>query len=86
MIFLFQAVKRNLQIQKITYEHFTDFPLSHQIHRGDGAATLRRAHITQTFKNPLDLVGSSIYVAVTVLTESGKKRETVCACMYAFAH
>uniref|UniRef100_A0A671Y7T8 NTR domain-containing protein n=1 Tax=Sparus aurata TaxID=8175 RepID=A0A671Y7T8_SPAAU len=42
-----------------------------QIARGVGLVSLRREHITQTFPNILDLVGSSIYVAVSVLTESG---------------
>nr|XP_046262967.1 complement C3-like isoform X2 [Scatophagus argus] len=42
-----------------------------QIRTGRGAVTLRREHITQTFKTILDLVGSSIFVAVTVMTDSG---------------
>nr|XP_046263075.1 complement C3-like [Scatophagus argus] len=41
-----------------------------QINRGYGETKLMRGHITQTF-NIRDLVGSPIYVAVTVLTESG---------------
>ncbi|XP_026216242.1 complement C3-like [Anabas testudineus] len=52
------------------------FPSSLQrvmIENGNGAATLRREHITQTFQNILNLVGSSIYVAVSVLTESGSE-------------
>uniref|UniRef100_A0A671XMM3 Complement component c3a, duplicate 5 n=1 Tax=Sparus aurata TaxID=8175 RepID=A0A671XMM3_SPAAU len=50
------------------------FPNSLQrvsIARGDGKVKLQREHITQTFQNITDLVGSSIYVAVSVLTESG---------------
>ncbi|MBO6031027.1 MAG: hypothetical protein J6Q22_06110, partial [Prevotella sp.] len=38
---------------------------------GAGVATLKKEQITQTFPNILDLVGSSIFVAVSVLTESG---------------
>ncbi|XP_041641235.1 complement C3-like [Cheilinus undulatus] len=37
---------------------------------GHGVVSLKREHITQTF-NVMDLVGSSIFVAVSVLTESG---------------
>uniref|UniRef100_A0A671YAH4 Complement C3-like n=1 Tax=Sparus aurata TaxID=8175 RepID=A0A671YAH4_SPAAU len=44
-----------------------------QIAKGIGVVTLKREHITQTFKNINDLVGSSIYVAVSVLTESGSE-------------
>ncbi|XP_051240257.1 complement C3 [Dicentrarchus labrax] len=42
-----------------------------QIESGNGEVTLRRQHITDTFRNIQDLVGSSIFVAVSVLTESG---------------
>uniref|UniRef100_A0A8D0AAI4 NTR domain-containing protein n=1 Tax=Sander lucioperca TaxID=283035 RepID=A0A8D0AAI4_SANLU len=42
-----------------------------QISKGNGVVKLKTEHITQTFPNILDLVGSSIYVAVSVLTESG---------------
>ena len=35
---------------------------------------LKRQHITQTFENITDLVGSSIFVAVTVLTDNGKNK------------
>ncbi|XP_044045871.1 complement C3-like isoform X1 [Siniperca chuatsi] len=52
------------------------FPSSLQrvpIQRSNGVVTLKKEHITQPFKNILDLVGSSIFVAVGVLTESGKK-------------
>uniref|UniRef100_A0A8C9X1I5 Complement C3-like n=1 Tax=Sander lucioperca TaxID=283035 RepID=A0A8C9X1I5_SANLU len=42
-----------------------------QIEGGIGVVKLKREHITQTFPNILELVGSSIYVAVSVLTESG---------------
>uniref|UniRef100_A0A3Q1IWP6 Uncharacterized protein n=1 Tax=Anabas testudineus TaxID=64144 RepID=A0A3Q1IWP6_ANATE len=41
------------------------------ITKGEGAVKLKREHITQTFPNINDLVGSPIYVAVSVLTESG---------------
>lgn len=34
---------------------------------------LKKANIIQTFQNIFDLVGSSLFVAVGVLTESGKK-------------
>ncbi|XP_047433327.1 complement C3-like isoform X3 [Mugil cephalus] len=53
------------------------FPSSLQrvtIERGEGQVTLQRQHITQTFENIHDLVGSSIFVAVSVLTDSGEKR------------
>ncbi|XP_028998567.1 complement C3-like isoform X2 [Betta splendens] len=52
------------------------FPSSLQrvvIEKGDGSVTLKREHVTQTFPNVLDLVGSSIYVAVSVLTDSGSE-------------
>ncbi|KAF1394913.1 hypothetical protein PFLUV_G00006060, partial [Perca fluviatilis] len=42
-----------------------------QVEGGIGVVTLKREHITQTYPNILELVGSSIYVAVSVLTESG---------------
>ncbi|XP_073327894.1 complement C3-like [Pagrus major] len=50
------------------------FPNSLQrvsINKGVGKVKLQREHITQTFQNITDLVGNSIYVAVSVLTESG---------------
>ncbi|XP_045902752.1 complement C3-like isoform X2 [Micropterus dolomieu] len=50
------------------------FPSSLQrvpIERGNGVATLRREHITQIFPNMIELVGSSIFVTASVLTESG---------------
>uniref|UniRef100_A0A3B4XUJ4 Complement C3/4/5 macroglobulin domain-containing protein n=1 Tax=Seriola lalandi dorsalis TaxID=1841481 RepID=A0A3B4XUJ4_SERLL len=40
--------------------------------QGEGVVTLKRAHITQTF-HINNLVGDSIFVAVSVLTENGKK-------------
>jgi len=41
-----------------------------------------REHITQKFPNVIELVGSSIYVDVSVLTDSGKKWSMcVCTCM-----
>ncbi|XP_028450258.1 complement C3-like [Perca flavescens] len=42
-----------------------------QIEGGIGVVKLKREHITQTYPNILDLVGSSIYVAASVLTGSG---------------
>uniref|UniRef100_A0A8C9XYP4 Complement C3/4/5 macroglobulin domain-containing protein n=1 Tax=Sander lucioperca TaxID=283035 RepID=A0A8C9XYP4_SANLU len=51
-----------------------------QIENGVGKVTLKREHITQT-QDISELVGSSIYVAVSVLTDSGKK-ETVCLCLF----
>ncbi|XP_071360126.1 complement C3-like [Trachinotus anak] len=54
----------------------TSFPRSLQrvtIKNGKGVVTLKREHITQTFENILDLVGSSIFMAVTVLTDSGSE-------------
>ncbi|XP_058496249.1 complement C3-like isoform X3 [Solea solea] len=41
--------------------------------KGAGVAKLKREHITQTFQNIDQLVGSSIFVAVSVLTESGSE-------------
>uniref|UniRef100_A0A671YQJ8 Complement C3-like n=1 Tax=Sparus aurata TaxID=8175 RepID=A0A671YQJ8_SPAAU len=52
------------------------FPSSIQrveIKQGNGNATLKREHITQTFPEILSLVGSPIFVAVSVLTESGSE-------------
>ncbi|XP_047433324.1 complement C3-like isoform X2 [Mugil cephalus] len=40
------------------------------IQEGKGEATLKKEHITQTFGDILPLVGSSIFVSVSVLTES----------------
>ncbi|KAF3687377.1 Complement C3 Complement C3 beta chain Complement C3 alpha chain [Channa argus] len=40
------------------------------IEEGEGAVTLKKEHITQIFPNILGLVGSSIFVAVSVLTDS----------------
>ncbi|KAM7010010.1 complement C3-like [Tautogolabrus adspersus] len=54
--------------------HKKSFPSSLQrvpIQRGNGVVTLKREHITETFNNIMELVGSSIFVAVSVLTESG---------------
>nr|XP_040041542.1 complement C3-like [Gasterosteus aculeatus aculeatus] len=50
------------------------FPSSLQrvpIKRGHGEVTLKKEHITNTFPEILDLVGTSMFVAVSVLTESG---------------
>ncbi|KAK2815855.1 hypothetical protein Q5P01_026322 [Channa striata] len=41
--------------------------------RGEGVAKLKKEHITETHQNVLSLVGSSIFVAVSVLTESGSE-------------
>ncbi|KAM4595788.1 complement C3-like [Fundulus diaphanus] len=52
------------------------FPSSLQrvsIENGEGVVTLRREHIIQTIENITDLLGSSIFVAVTVLTDSGSE-------------
>ncbi|XP_008300942.1 complement C3-like [Stegastes partitus] len=43
------------------------------IRNGEGSVTLKREHITSTFKNILELVGKSIFVSVSVLTESGSE-------------
>uniref|UniRef100_A0A3B3UHI5 Complement C3-like n=1 Tax=Poecilia latipinna TaxID=48699 RepID=A0A3B3UHI5_9TELE len=42
-----------------------------KILEGDGVARLTREQITQTFPNIAELVGSSIFVAVSVLTKNG---------------
>ncbi|XP_067258584.1 complement C3-like isoform X2 [Chanodichthys erythropterus] len=44
-----------------------------QIMRGEGTAELTREMITKTFPNINQLVGRSIYVSVSVLTESGSE-------------
>ncbi|XP_067438865.1 complement C3-like isoform X2 [Thunnus thynnus] len=52
------------------------FPSSLQrvpVKEGHGQAILKREHITQTFPNINELVGESIFVAVSVLTESGSE-------------
>ncbi|XP_037545595.1 complement C3 [Nematolebias whitei] len=43
------------------------------VQNGEGRVKLKRDQITQTFKDINGLVGSSIYVAVSVLTESGSE-------------
>ncbi|KAG7457234.1 complement C3-like [Solea senegalensis] len=56
--------------------HKRSFPNALQrvaIENGAGVAKLKREHITQTFQNIDQLVGSSIFVAVSVLTESGSE-------------
>ncbi|XP_075320392.1 complement C3-like [Odontesthes bonariensis] len=53
-----------------------NFPSSLQrlvITDGEAVLTLRKQHITQTFENITDLVGSSIYVVVSVLTDDGSE-------------
>ncbi|XP_047199325.1 complement C3-like [Hippoglossus stenolepis] len=50
------------------------FPSSLQrilIENGNGVVQLKRQHITQTFQDINKLVGSSIFVSVSVLTETG---------------
>ncbi|KAK2815856.1 hypothetical protein Q5P01_026323 [Channa striata] len=52
------------------------FPSSLQrvvIEEGEGSVTLKKEHITQIFPDILDLLGSSIFVAVSVLTDSGSE-------------
>eukprot|EP00064_Thunnus_orientalis_P023351 superscaffoldBa00008730_g23590 len=52
------------------------FPSSLQrvpVENGLGQVKLRREHITRTFPNINELVGKSIYVAVSVLTDSGSE-------------
>ncbi|XP_035534965.1 complement C3-like [Morone saxatilis] len=52
------------------------FPSSQQnvqVERGEGKVTLKREHITTSVTNIQDLVGSSIFVAVRVLTDSGSE-------------
>nr|XP_043871939.1 complement C3-like [Solea senegalensis] len=52
------------------------FPKSVQrvaVENGAGVVKLTREHITQTFQNIDNLVGSSIFVAVSVLAESGSE-------------
>ncbi|XP_073698376.1 complement C3 [Garra rufa] len=44
-----------------------------QILDGTGTAELRRKHIQQTFPNIMQLVGQSLYITVSVLTESGSE-------------
>ncbi|MEQ2219316.1 hypothetical protein XENOCAPTIV_015950, partial [Xenoophorus captivus] len=50
------------------------FPSSVQrvmISGGDGVVILTREHITQTFPYVRDLLGNSIFIAVSVITENG---------------
>lgn len=42
-----------------------------QVTDGDGEAVLSMATLRERFANPEELVGHSLYVSVTVLTESG---------------
>ncbi|XP_061871330.1 complement C3 isoform X2 [Colius striatus] len=42
-----------------------------QVINGDGEATLSMATLRQRFANPQELVGHSLYISVTVITESG---------------
>lgn len=42
---------------------------------GDGEAVLSMATLRERFANPQELVGHSLYVSVTVLTESGVERD-----------
>ncbi|XP_073327906.1 complement C3-like [Pagrus major] len=58
-------------IQEGTKKSFPGSLQRVQIARSMGVVSLRREHITQTFRSIDDLVGSSIFVAVSVLTESG---------------
>ncbi|XP_067258553.1 complement C3-like [Chanodichthys erythropterus] len=44
-----------------------------QIMKGEGTAELTREMITKTFPNIIELVGQSIYVSVSLLTESGSE-------------
>ncbi|XP_061576908.1 complement C3-like isoform X3 [Cololabis saira] len=44
-----------------------------QIQRGRGVVTLKKTDITERFPNINDLVGMTIYAAVSVLTESGSE-------------
>ncbi|XP_028256793.1 complement C3-like isoform X1 [Parambassis ranga] len=60
----------------VILEEKTSFPSSLQrvqISDGEGRAILRRDDITQTFQDINDLEKCSIYVAVSVLTESGSE-------------
>ena len=45
-----------------------------QVTDGDAEATLSMAMLRERFTNPQELVGHSLYVSVTVLTESGVQR------------
>nr|XP_057939783.1 complement C3-like [Doryrhamphus excisus] len=52
------------------------FPASLQrvsVDRGVGVVTLKRAQITQTFPNIVELVGHQMFVSVSVLTQSGSE-------------
>uniref|UniRef100_A0A3B3C415 Uncharacterized protein n=1 Tax=Oryzias melastigma TaxID=30732 RepID=A0A3B3C415_ORYME len=46
------------------------------IENGEGKVVLKREHITKTFSDINQLVGSSIFVSVSVLTDSGKMKTT----------
>ncbi|XP_031725593.1 complement C3-like [Anarrhichthys ocellatus] len=44
-----------------------------QVEKGNGVVTLKKEHITWTFPNIAELVGTSIFLAVSVMTESGSE-------------
>lgn len=55
-----------------------------QVINGKGKAMLTRQHILQTFENIEKLEKSSIYVAVTVLTDTGEW--IMCASKYKYLY
>lgn len=55
--------------------------VSPQITGGKGLVKLKKEHILQTFPNIHDLVGSSVFIAVGVLTESGEKECVFFVCL-----
>ncbi len=50
--------------------------------KGEGTAELTNQMITKTFPNINQLVGRSIYVSVSLLTESGKTQQILNICMH----
>ncbi|XP_029287432.1 complement C3a.1 [Cottoperca gobio] len=58
-------------IQEDQKKSFPDSLQRVQIQAGVGEVTLKREHITKTFANILKLVGHSIFVSVSVLTDDG---------------
>ena len=73
-----QALTMNLRIFSsiASTDTLTHSMMAHvmhlQIRDGKGTAVLKKDQITRTFKNINELVGSSLYVSVSVLTETGK--------------
>lgn len=67
-----------LPVSQINTAKLTNCNIFYQIQGGTGMVTLKREHITNKFPDIHQQEGKSIYVAVSVLTESGKKNTLMC--------